>query len=200
VEGSISITAGRDGPATTGARAELGSAPLTAAIARGDPAAFGRFYELWFDPALALARSISGRDESFCLDVVQDCMLRVVRSMKPLATEGAVQGWMARALFTTTVDRLRRDARRARREQRAAEPGPSEPADPIEAAERIEWLRAQLAALPEGDRRLIVERFEGDKTLAAVGEALGMTGHAVHGRIRRILGRLRAAARELFHE
>ena len=55
------------------------TAPLTALIARGDERAFATFYELWFDRALALARSISRRDESFCLDVVQDCMLRVVR-------------------------------------------------------------------------------------------------------------------------
>ena len=94
MEGSISITAGGEARAASDARVEPGSARLTAAIARGDPTAFGRFYELWFDPALALARSISGRDESFCLDVVQDCMLRVVRSMKPLATESSPE-WTA---------------------------------------------------------------------------------------------------------
>lgn len=180
------------------------TAPLTAAIARGDEHAFATFYELWFDRTLALARSISRRDESFCLDVVQDCMLRVVRAMRPLTSESAVHAWMARTVLTTTLDHLRRAGRRARRELRVATDesaaAGSDPRLAAETVERQDWLRARLAELPSDDRRLLVERFAGDRTLAAVGASLGITGDAAHGRIRRLITRLRSAARELFDD
>jgi len=176
------------------------SVQLTAAVARGDEQAFAAFYELWFDRTLALARKATRRDESFCLDVVQDCMLRVVRAMRPLDTESAVEAWMARAVLTTAIDRLRADRRRTRREQEAArgEQDDAHPATEAEVTERNAWLIAHLRELPERDQQLLAARFGDDKTLAEVGEALGMTGHAAHGRIRRIIARLRDAAQELF--
>ena len=160
-----------------------------------------RFYEAWFDRAFAMARSITRRDESFCLDVVQDSMMRVVKKMRPLADEKAVRAWMARTLFTTAIDRLRSESRRARRESRVAAATGEALAglDPVR-GEQIEWIREQLRALPEDDRRLILERFAGDRTLEEVGRSLGITGHAAHGRIRRILIRMRNLARELFDE
>jgi RNA polymerase sigma-70 factor (ECF subfamily) len=178
------------------------SAALTRAIARGDQVAFAEFYDLWFDRAYATARRITRRDESFCLDVVHDAMLRVVRQMRPLDSEAAVGAWMARTIWTTAIDALRTERRRTRREhdvgaERAA--NADAPGDGTE-RERLEWLRARIAALPTVDRRLVQERFDHDRTLDAVGRALGMTGHAAHGRIRRILARLRDAAKELFDD
>ena len=59
---------------------------LTGAIAAGDTDAFSRFYRARFDQMLAEAVRATGRDESFCLDVVQDAMMRVIRSMKPMSS------------------------------------------------------------------------------------------------------------------
>lgn len=179
------------------------TAPLTAPIARGDERAFAAFYEQWFDRALALARSFSRRDETFCLDVVQDCMLRVVRAMRPLGSESAVNAWMAKTVLTTTLDHLRRETRRTRRERRAAPPEAALDADPrlaAEASERQAWLHDRLAELPVDDRQLLVERFADDQTLAQAGAALGITGNAAHGRIRRLVTRLRAAAKEFLDD
>lgn len=187
-------------PNARSTRADPPSAQLTRAIAQGDPAAFAAFYDLWFDRAYALARSITGRDESFCLDVVQDCMLRVVKSMRALQDESAVAGWMSRALFTVAVDHLRRDWRRLRREQKAAALAPTTteetPALQLEIAERNGWLAARLAEMSEADRSLLLERFAAGRTLQAAGAKLGISGDAAHGRIRRLLGRLRRAAKE----
>jgi RNA polymerase sigma-70 factor (ECF subfamily) len=175
--------------------------PLTAAIHKGDEAAYARFYELWFDRVFALARRVSRRDESFCLDVVQECMLRVVRGMRPLRSEASVSAWMARTVFTVAVDHIRAEERRARRERAAAAHRSDEVAPPsLDADEQRAWLRARLMELPERDRELILLRFSGDETLAAVGAAQGITGHAAHGRIFRILARLRRAAEGLFDD
>ena len=96
------------------------TAHLTGRIADGDENAFAMFYEAWFDRVFAMARAMSRRDEAFCLDVVQDCMMRVVRGMKPLTDERAVSAWMGKTVFSTIADRIRVERRRAGREQAAA--------------------------------------------------------------------------------
>jgi len=42
---------------------------VTAAIRRGDPEAFAVLYDAWFDRAYAIARTLTRRDESSCLDI-----------------------------------------------------------------------------------------------------------------------------------
>src|SRR5688572_24902887 len=100
-------------PSAGGLRAErleraagLDAATVTAAIARGDRAAFGEFYEAWFDRCYAMARGMSGRDESACLDIVQEAMLRVVRRMRPLPDAAALEAWMRRVVRSAAVDSL----------------------------------------------------------------------------------------------
>lgn len=188
---------------------EVGAAPsshaLTARIAHGDEQAFATFYDLWFDRLFALARRSTGRDDAFCLDAVQDCMLKVVHKLPALPDDDAVAAWLVRALLRGAVDRLRADARRARREQavastRDAAGGDSTPdllPDLLDAEQRA-WLAARVAELPPADRALLQARFADGHTLHAAGAAAGLSGHAAHGRIRRLLLRLRAAAKEIF--
>jgi RNA polymerase sigma-70 factor (ECF subfamily) len=177
------------------------SAALTAAIARGDEAAFAAFYELWFERAYAKARGIMKRDEAFCLDVVQEVMLKVARKMRALPDEESVAAWMAQALLTTALDCMRGEARRLRREQAAARPEAEPARAPAwEEAERLSWLRERLAELPATDRAMLSVRFAEDGTLDDVGAAFGISGDAAHGRIWRTLARLRRRAREWFDE
>jgi len=178
----------------------------TGAIARGDTKAFRAFYEAWFDRLLAMAQSFTRRDESSCLDVVQDALLKIARSIHPFADEEDLSRWIFRVVQTAALDALRREARCKRREARAVAQRPANPnhrssreRDPLELQEWKEWLRARLLALPATDRALLVERFENDSTLAQAGAAVGLSGDAAHGRIRRITRRLRALAEEFFH-
>jgi RNA polymerase sigma-70 factor (ECF subfamily) len=179
------------------------SAPLTGPIARGDAGALASFYDLWFDRLYTMTRSITRRDESFCLDVVQDAMLRVVRKIRAMNTEADVERWMARVVHTTALDRLRSEARRLARERRRASREPAttpHAGTALQLTEQIAWLRARLAELPPQDRDLILMRVAEGRTLDQTGAAAGLTGDAAHGRIRRTLARLRAAAKEWLHE
>ncbi len=180
------------------------TAHWTSRIAAGDPEAFGAFYEAWFERVFAMARGISRRDESFCLDVVQDCMMRVVKSISRMQDEAAIGTWLARAVYSATIDRLRSEQRRRRREHAfAAGTRGCEAVDPmvaLQGSEERAWLASQLAELAEADRVLVLARFEGGMTLARVGERFGMSGHCAHGRIRRVLARLRRAAQEWIDE
>lgn len=176
------------------------TAPLTAAIAAGDDEAFGAFYDAWFDAAFALARTVCRRDESFCLDVVQDVMLKVVRRMPALSTEAAVSAWMTRTVWSSAVDRLRRERRALRRETQAAvDRGTVDERDPLRLAqgrEEIAWLHGRLAEMPAGDRQLVEARFLTGGSVTAAGRSLGLGADAAHGRLRRVVDRLRQAARD----
>jgi RNA polymerase sigma factor (sigma-70 family) len=168
-------------------------------MARGDPEAVGEFYELWFDRAYAMVRFLSKRDEAFCLDVVQDGMLKIVRAVRRFDDAAALARWIARILHTTTIDSLRREARRKRHEReaavrRGAATTGRAPAERLELQDHNQWLQDRLAELPEEEQRLLVHRFGLGQTLRSVGAVLGISGDAAHGKIRRLLARLRASA------
>ena len=174
-----------------------GVATWTSRIARGDADAFGTFYEAWFDRCYALARGLTRRDESFCLDVVQDAMLKAARSMKRIETEPELERWMARVVHTAALDRLLADSRRLARERRRADDDARTlDADPDGVDERVRWLRTQLAALGPEERTLLSLRYVQDRTLEETGRAVGLSGDAAHGKLRRLMRRLRAAMRE----
>jgi RNA polymerase sigma factor (sigma-70 family) len=165
----------------------------TTAISRGNRAAFAVFYGAWFDRCYAIARALTGRDESFCLDVVQDTMMRVIRSLKPLKTSEDLAAWMMRATHSAAIDALRRESRRFRREASRG----SIAAQTVAATDdRISQIVARLRDLPQGDGSLVALRVAGGQTLEAVGAAAGISGDAAHGRIRRAVTRLRRWAKE----
>lgn len=184
-----------------------GVVSLIAGIAAGDTRALGEFYEEWFDRAFDLARQLTRRDESFCLDVVQDAMMKVIRKLRPglgIMTRGSLEAWFARVVHTTAIDLLRREARRRRREAAPAASARGEaPASADEVAhleERITWLSAEVRRLDSGEASMVAMRYLQERSLEAVGEEHGMTGAAAHGRLRRLLGRLRIAGKERFHD
>lgn len=174
------------------------AAELSNGIARGDHDALDRFYRGWFELALRDAGARTRRDEAFCLDVVHDAMLRLVRTLRPLRTRGELDACVRRAVLCSALDALRRESRRSRREHSAArareDRGERAHTDhPLRDAER---LARELNELPPEDRSLLLLRFVLGRTIQAAGEALGMTGDAAHGRTRRALERLRRSMKE----
>ena len=170
---------------------------LTRAVARGDDQAFADFYHEWFEPAYAMARSLTRRDESFCLDIVQDAMLKAARSMRPLDSRAQLESWVRRVVHTAALDRLRADRRRVARERNAHPPSESDPRpDTLPLLdEHIAWLREQISELPPEERSLLRFRFAQSSTLEEAGAAHGLTADAAHGRLRRTIDRLKHAAR-----
>jgi RNA polymerase sigma factor (sigma-70 family) len=182
---------------------------LTARVARGDEPAIAAFYRRFFALLYHTARQVTRRDESFCLDVVQEALLRVVRTLRPLASEAQLAAWLRLVVKTVAYDLLRAEARRKAREAEAgraarmrgyegttdASSDAVEEVDETEA--RLEWLRGELAAFDPGIVRLIELRFVEGWTLARVGAALGLTAGAVDGRLRRAIRELRRRGAEV---
>ncbi len=173
-------------------------AAMTAQIAAGHPEALCRFYRGWFDTMFTEARRATGRDESFCLDVVQDAMMRVIRSIKPMKNELHLRRWLRIVVNSCAADRLRSESRRRAREQQWAASSKATPTSALAEGDdpngRRRWLREQLAALDERTVELLVMRHGFGWTLKKIGRAVGLTPGAVDGRLRRLLGTLRRKA------
>ncbi len=174
---------------------------LTEAIASGNTEAFATFYRQWFDTMYAQARSASGRDESFCLDVVQDAMLRVIKSVPPMASDDDLRRWLRVVVQSCAYDRFREEARRKAREQRAvamraANNSKGEVGAEDDTVDRIRWLERELQTLNDRDAQLLLMRHRFGWTLKRIGEAVGLKPGAVDRRIRRVLTKLRRRAKE----
>jgi RNA polymerase sigma factor (sigma-70 family) len=165
---------------------------LTAAMARGDGAAVETFYRAYFERMYAEARRASQRDEAFCLDVVQEAALRIIRTIRPVESEAHLTAWLKLVIRTSAYDLLRSERRRRVREQNA--PPQIEPAADDRA--RIAWLEEKLRLVDPKIAELIELRFSRGWTLARIAGRLGLTTATVDGRLRRALNSLRHAARE----
>lgn len=168
------------------------------AVARGDHGALDALYREWFERAVGLARGYTRRDESFCLDIVQDAMVRAVRAMKGLPSAAALDGWMTVLIRSASIDALRREARRVARERARLGRGSVQRADEMTArGEELEQLFAALMALGDADAGLLRERIASGRGLRELAGELGATVGSVHGRVRRLLERLRERMREV---
>ena len=175
-------------------------AEWTSAMAAGDESAADRFYRQYFNRLYSEARRATRRDEAFCLDVVQEATLRVIRSVRRVDSAAQFAAWLNLVVRTTALDLLRGEKRRRVREVVTV---PAEAADENregDQAEQIEWLRRQIASLDPQLVKIIEWRFEDRWTLAKIAAKLGLSVGTIDGRLRRALKHLGHLAREDFDE
>jgi RNA polymerase sigma factor (sigma-70 family) len=166
-------------------------------MAAGDAGAIEAFYRRYFDFLYAQARRATGRDESFCLDVVQEAVLRIIRNVRGVQSEAQLAAWLRLVVKTTALDQLKSERRRHERQLVvAAAAGPRDSAGDDDAAERIEQLKAEISRLDPELARLIELRFARRWTLGRIAEALGLSVGTIDGRLRRALIRLREKLEE----
>jgi RNA polymerase sigma factor (sigma-70 family) len=171
------------------------TAVLTAGMAAGDPASIERFYRSHFDRLYREARRSTGRDEAFCLDVVQESVLRIVRTVRAVADEARLAAWLKLVVRTTAYDMLRREHRRQRHESLAAAP-PVRNRQVVDDEPRLAWLRRQITSMDPKLARMIELRFAQRWTLLRIGLLFGLSAGTIDGRLRRALEHLRALAKE----
>jgi RNA polymerase sigma-70 factor (ECF subfamily) len=175
---------------------------LTAALAAGDEDAVERFYRLYFDWLYEQARRFTGgRDESFCLDVVQDALLRVIRTIRKVECERRLRAWLRLVVQTAACDKLRAEKRRVHHELAAAVIRETvtcgERDDP---EEELEWLKSEIAKLDPQIVEMIECRYQRRWTLNRISQMLGLSIGTIDGRIRRALRELRQRAIEEFDD
>ncbi|MFA6043975.1 MAG: sigma-70 family RNA polymerase sigma factor [Phycisphaerales bacterium] len=168
---------------------------LTRAVAHGDVAAFETLYRQWFPRVLALSMSATGRDESFCLDVTQETMLKAAKSIPVLESEAQLSAWFGKVALRLSLDAMKAERRRGRRERDIPSACEVQDGAAISSDTRAAWLRQVLPTLPLHDYELLMQRLAGGSTLDQAGRAIGTSGDVAHGRVRRALAKLRDLAK-----
>ncbi len=173
-----------------------------AALEGGDRAAFEAFYDIYLPRITRWTRTLTRRGDDFALDVAQNVFIRLIKRPPRVASAPQLDHYIRRCIRNCAIDLVRtelaqqnRDAAHARSEampQTAANNTRSDNADTGPAIDPAALL-AQLRGLPADDIALLRARFEHGATLDQAGAAAGLSGDAAHGRLRRILARLRSA-------
>ena len=174
------------------------TATLTAGMAAGDSAAVATFYGHYFRFLFSEARRATRRDEAFCLDVVQEATLRIVRTIASVDNEARLIAWLKLVVRTTALDLLRREKRRRVYEAAMVPPESAKDESACERAERMEWLGKQIAIFAPELVRIIEMRFENRWTLRKIASLLGLSIGTIDGRLRRAITHLRERAQEDF--
>lgn len=169
---------------------------LTARMGRGDADAISQFYDRLFHVMFREAELASRRNEEFCLDIVQESMLKILRKIRAMETFSQLEVWTRRLVRNVAYDQLRAEIRRKQRETHSSQcrsrDATAESQNELEAMqEQLGWLAAQLEELDASESRLLASRYTSGLTLREIGCKYGLSPGAVDGRIRRSLARLR---------
>ena len=166
---------------------------LTAALKRGDEAAFAWLHAQWSQRISRYCFALAAGDDVFASEISQATWLRVVRHIRVLKDESALWSWIACAARHAGTD-LRRTGGRyrtalARFAEWWSQPAYSAPMDSCD--ELLAALEAALLRLSEEDRLLIDGRYFTGDSLATIGEKQSLSERAVEGRLARLRQRLR---------
>lgn len=127
-------------------------------------------------------------------DLVQQAILRVLRSGNASPSAPPDVALVYRAVRSAAVDRARQTTRRRTREEAyALWCRPDEPLfqDGVAARERQDEIQAALSELPREQREVLVLRVWSELTFAQIGVALDISQNTAASRYRYALGALR---------
>lgn len=187
------------------ARAEF-PVELRPALARAEPAALARFFDVHYERVLAYVRRLVGA-QGEAEDLTQEIFLHVLKALpaydpardpRPwlfaLATNKLRDHWRARAAHGgARVPSLEADELASALP--SAEPGPGSTLDQRELAARV---RAAIDGLPEGLRATVVLRLDEGLSFEEIARILERNEVAVRKRYSRALAALREALGALY--
>ena len=173
-------------PTTRDNSGPIDIATMTRDIVRGNHAAFDAFYSRWFTLAYAVARACTRADESTCLDVVQEVMLRVIKAIPIMHSATDVDRWLAHVTRRAAIDHMRRNARAVARDAISTRVDAAP-----HASDELARLSQAFATLDPRDAEILMLRFSGGLTLEQLAQLTGGSKDATHGRVRRALAALR---------
>lgn len=167
-------------------------------------AEFESFYTEWFPTLLTWSRSFIPSDEHLALDIVQETMIRVIRSLPALDSHAALVAWLRAANRSAAIDLLRRRLASQARERAAARPEISDSVHPqhhrksaVVGDDRdFTALIQALASLSPDDQLLLRLRSDSSASFEQLASSLGGTPDSLYGRARRALARLRTLLSE----
>jgi RNA polymerase sigma factor (sigma-70 family) len=168
---------------------------LTAAMTRGDEAAFAWLHEQWSHRINRYCFALAAGDETFAGEIAQAVWLRLVKHIRALSDEYALWNWIALAARHAAADLRRTGGRYLRALNRfalwVARPAWKSGRDAEADDGMLAALDAALAQLTDDERVLIEGRYFHGETLEAIGARHALSARAVEGRLARLRQRLR---------
>lgn len=176
---------------------------FTRDIARnGDRVAFAKYYEAFFDTMFLTVKRATGCDESTCLDIVQDAMVKAISKMKVMDSRDQATAWTKVVAKTTAYDFLRKQSRQKKLAESLLDSGQVNETESIDndSVARMHWVEEQLQQLPAELSSMIGMKYRMGWTLRQIGEKFGLKTGAVDGKIRRAIDDLKTRALEEFDD
>jgi RNA polymerase sigma factor (sigma-70 family) len=192
---NVELTTSQAGP-VTGALSFGDVASLTAALKRGDEAAFAWLHGQWGGRLNRYCFALAAGDEAFAGEIAQASWLRLARHIRVLNDEQALWNWIACAARHAATDLRRTGGRYRRALSRFALWWSADMKETDADGPLLTALESALSKLNEDERALIDERYFGGGSFECIGARHALTVRAVEGR----LARLRLRLRELIAE
>jgi RNA polymerase sigma factor (sigma-70 family) len=148
----------------------------------GDASALDALLRRWQEPLWRHALRLTGEEEA-AWDVLQESLLVIARGIRRLEAESAFGVWAYRIVGHKSRDWLRRHIRRRERESRYAEQRQIETADAEEPLPHAADLKSLLIRLGDGERTLLMLRFENDFSIDEIARMLGIPTGTVKSRL-----------------
>ena len=158
---------------------------LVEAARSGDVESLGRLYERYYQPMAWVAYSVLF-DREQAHDIAQETFAVVCRKLVHLKRPERFAGWLATICRNLAIDAVRRRKGNGVSLEEIDEPVAAEGGDEGES------VRQAIARLPEMDREIVVLRYFDEMSYEQLQGVLGISIHAVKGRLFRAKQRLRA--------
>jgi RNA polymerase sigma-70 factor (ECF subfamily) len=167
-------------------------ASLTAGMARGDEAAYRRFYGLYFSRLLRYLLVVShGRVEA-AREALQLTLVRVARHARRFDSEEAFWSWLTVLARSAVVDEARKSNRYLAFLDRFFHRAQTAAAADTSAEDRLrELLDQQVKSLPWDERELIENKYFSRETVRQIATRTGATEKAVESELGRVRSKLR---------
>jgi RNA polymerase sigma factor (sigma-70 family) len=167
---------------------------LTAALQRGDEAAYTWLHDRWGRRMNRYCFALAAGDAALASEFAQSTWLRIVRHIRELRDEAALWSWIACAARHAATDERRKGGRYLRALGRFADLFSSSRAsgDDIDRADSLAAaLEQALQHLTTDERALVEARYFSSEPLEVIGRRLSLSTRAVEGRLARLRQRLR---------
>lgn len=173
---------------------------LTRALLGGDRQAGEALIRLTYRRVFGLLVNLCGGDRELAADLTQETYRKAWQALPEFAGRSALSTWLYRIAWNTFHGHARRPLRLLPLEDPVAESardGAEAQDDSMVAAETVERLRRAVRELPEELQSVVVSRFWAGTAIGEIARIEGISRVTVHARVRRALGRLAGALKEV---